>query len=181
MKVRWYKNCMRVICVLTVMVLFSAIYSLSLTAATKSPETYCGFDEHIHTAKCFQVERRMHRVIDCNAREQADLVLHEHEDICYDDYGKLVCNLVELAGHTHTQECYDADGTLICEQDELVEHTHTKECYANGEVICGLPQVIRHQHSTACLSDETESVELTELTCKVTEHTHLSECYKKSQ
>lgn len=123
----------------------------------------CGYEEHEHTAECYE------RVLVCGYEEGmpedpaaalpedemldvdygvdgdelsqepeplAEQPVHHHTQDCYEERQVLDCTEEE---HEHTDECFDPeDGSLIC---ELFPHTHTESCYTTQyELVCGMEE-----------------------------------------
>ena len=123
----------------------------------------CGYEEHEHTAECYE------RVLVCGYEEgmpedptaalpedgmldvdygvdgdelsqepepMAEQPVHHHTQDCYEERQVLDCTEEE---HEHTDECFDPeDGSLIC---ELFPHTHTESCYTTQyELVCGMEE-----------------------------------------
>ncbi len=100
--------------ILAIVVSLSVYWQLRYTGITMTNETFCGYEEHVHTEECYEY------TLVCGLEETEG---HTHSEECYDEEGNLICELEESEPHTHTEECYEK--TLIC---ELSEHTHTVEC-----------------------------------------------------
>lgn len=114
---------------LACVVVFVTTYALILPAITMSEETYCGQEEHTHTAECYE------KVLVCGLEESQP---HQHTEACYQSQSVLVCGQEETEGHTHSQDCYDEEGQLICGKEETEGHTHSQDCYETQEVlVCG--------------------------------------------
>ena len=128
-------------------------------------DTYCGKEEHAHTAECYE------QVLVCGQEEGAEA--HTHTEDCYTVVrtDELICGQEESAGHVHSETCYDPDGNLICGQEEGAgAHAHTDECYATErQLTCGLEEGAGHVHSDACYQQQ--------ITCGRQEHTHTLACY----
>ncbi|MCD7848106.1 MAG: hypothetical protein LUG49_08805 [Oscillospiraceae bacterium] len=103
-----------VLLVLAIIVMLSVYWQLRYTGITMTNETYCGYEEHIHTEDCYEY------TLICGLDESEG---HTHDESCYDEEGNLICELEESEGHTHAEDCYEK--TLIC---GLEEHAHTVEC-----------------------------------------------------
>lgn len=129
-------------------------------------ETYCGKEEHIHSAACSQ------KVLTCGQAESAG---HVHGEGCYTTQKVLACGQEEGAGaHTHTEACYDGEGNLICGQDESAGHIHTDACYAEQKTLtCGQAESAGHTHTDACYT--------TEQVCGMEEHTHTAACHSNPE
>jgi LPXTG-motif cell wall-anchored protein len=69
------------------------------------------------------------QVLDCPlATEGAGLVVHTHNDDCFDENHNLVCTLPELEAHTHTDACYTEVRVQVCGLAESVGHVHGSDC-----------------------------------------------------
>ena len=69
------------------------------------------------------------QVLDCPlAAEGAGLVVHTHNDDCYDENHNLVCTLPELEAHTHSDACYTEVPVQVCGLAESVGHVHGSDC-----------------------------------------------------
>ena len=90
-------------------IVFVTTYLLILPAITMTKDTVCGKEEHLHSDQCYQTAYR--RVLDCpyGHREDGVIILHYHDENCFDETGALVCLLPEKEGHFHTEECYGGD------------------------------------------------------------------------
>ncbi len=126
-----------------------------------------------------------------------DVILHEHDDSCFDEYGRVICGMVQVLEHVHTDGCFEeveevetdeTDETAETEEtegtaepeDELtctipegdLAHIHGDECYDNeGNLVCGLEENEGHVHTELCYGTW-------ELSCGLDEHTHTEECYE---
>ncbi|MCC8196533.1 MAG: hypothetical protein LIO49_07025, partial [Ruminococcus sp.] len=108
-----------VLLILATIVSLTVYWQMRLSGIAMTNETYCGYDEHIHTEECYE------SVLICSLEESEG---HVHDETCYDEEGNLICELEESEGHTHSEDCYET--TLIC---ELEEHVHTVECLVDLE------------------------------------------------
>ncbi|MCD7772076.1 MAG: prealbumin-like fold domain-containing protein [Oscillospiraceae bacterium] len=106
-----------VLLVLALIVTLVVYWQLRYTGITMTNETFCGYEEHIHTEECYEY------TLVCGLEETEG---HTHSEECYDEEENLICELEECEPHTHTEECYEK--TLTC---ELSEHTHSVECLIN--------------------------------------------------
>ncbi|MCD7804668.1 MAG: hypothetical protein LUH03_05885 [Oscillospiraceae bacterium] len=113
-----------VLLVLAIVVSLTVYWQLRLHGIAITNETYCGYEEHVHTEECYET------TLICELEETVGLTSdwHAHDESCYDEEGNLVCELEECEPHTHTDECYET--TLIC---EIPEHTHTSDCLVDLE------------------------------------------------
>lgn len=122
-----------------------------------------------------------------------EIILHRHDDSCFDENGALICGMTEVLEHIHTQDCMgtsDSSDDLvnlgyIDNADELTctiakgegAHVHTAEggCFdADGNLICELEESEGHVHSTICYGNWI-------LVCGMEEHTHTDECYPSDE
>ena len=99
---------------------------------------------HTHTDECYE----QNRVLTCKQSAEAK------ED--GNATPTLVCEKEEILLHTHDQRCFDADKKLICEKREVREHVHSEECFQiedtaakadDAEPVCGLEE---HTHTDEC-------------------------------
>ena len=117
------------------------------------------------------------RVLDCPVAADG-AVAHTHDDSCYDEEGRLVCQLPEVELHTHDDSCYTEERSLVCGLEEGEgAHYHDESCYdEEGNLICGLEESDGHVHTDDCY--ETTRT----LTCgkeEVTEeHVHGQGCFR---
>ena len=188
------KKRISVVSVLALIVAISTALSLMLPAVTMS--TICGFKDHTHGPECFiSVDIPAKRKLICSPEYNDALILHYHDDYCYDTDGTLICSITEAAEHRHSDACYSDVRTLTCETGESSGHKHDDACYADRALICNMEEVIphihsseckdgsceleatiSHQHTEACIQT-TESAEESVLICQIPEHTHTPECY----
>ena len=138
---RW-KNIVRTLVFAAV---FCTTYALILPALTLEGDPVCGFEEN-------------------------EIILHSHDENCYDSEGTLLCSEPESKTHLHAEECFaeSSKTVLICEAEE---HIHDEKCYGSEETeteyICGMGV---HAHIESCY-DETGA-----LICTIPEHAHGAEC-----
>lgn len=162
-KKRWHK----IVTVLASVVVFCTTYALIMPAVTMQTDTYCGYEEHVHTDDCYEQVRTLL----CELSEEG----HEHGDECYEEQPVLICNKEETEGHTHGDGCYEQQSVLSCENTDP-EHVHDDECYELQDVlVCGKEECEPHQHGDECY--ELQNV----LICKLEEqepHEHSDECWK---
>ena len=170
-------------------------------------ETYCGLEEHTHTADCYVDELTClisereaetvftdimrcsfephHHSSDCyNAQGELscgywDGYIHEHDEKCYDSNGVLICTLEEHPMHKHTDACYNWEKQLTCTLTESEGHIHTDACYRAKEPTCGLFESEGHQHTADCVT-ETRTLICTEdvATNSDMPHVHDDSCYE---
>ncbi len=100
--IKQHSNSLLLLAVILVVVV--TFVSLSLPAATATPQLICQKEEHTHN------------------------------DACYREVKTLVCGQTETTGdssedgetHIHSEECYQVERVLDCGKEE---HTHTEACY----------------------------------------------------
>ena len=204
------KRRMRLFKTVTALALVVAIctsYVLMMPGLTMAAETYCGLEEHTHTADCYVdeltcliSEREAETVFtdimrcsfephrhssDCyNAQGELscgywDGYIHEHDEKCYDSNGVLICTLEEHPMHKHTDACYNWEKQLTCTLTENEGHIHTDACYRAKEPTCGLFESEGHQHTADCVT-ETRTLICTEdvATNSDMPHVHDDSCYE---
>ncbi len=158
---------------------------------TAAPETTAEAGTHIHTADCYETKL----VPICGKLEN-----HTHDDDCYDENGKLICELLQLEEHRHNKDCfktveltseeiaalnagaklhihhddcYDENGELICGHEET--HIHGEKCYdRNGKLICGHEEA--HVHSDGCYDKNGDII----CGLEVVLHEHRDDCYDEN-
>lgn len=161
--------------------------------ATTASETTAaaGAGTHVHTDACY--ETRLVPV--CGKLE-----LHTHDEDCYDEDGRLICELPQLEQHTHNkdcfktieltdeeiaalnagvklhihhEDCYDENGELICGHEET--HIHGEKCYdKDGKLICGHDEA--HVHSDDCYDENGDII----CGLEVVAHEHTDDCYDEN-
>lgn len=204
------KRRMRLLKTVTALALVVAIctsYVLMMPGLTMAAETYCGLEEHTHTADCYVDELTClisereattvftdimrcsfephHHSSDCyNAQGKLscgywDGYIHEHDEKCYDSNGVLICTLEEHPMHKHTDACYNWEKQLTCTLTESEGHIHTDACYRAKEPTCGLFESEGHQHTADCVT-ETRTLICTEdvATNSDMPHVHDDSCYE---
>ena len=204
------KRRMRLLKTVTALALVVAIctsYVLMMPGLTMAAETYCGLEEHTHTAGCYVDELTClisereaetvftdimrcsfephHHSSDCyNAQGELscgywDGYIHEHDEKCYDSNGVLICTLEEHPMHKHTDACYNWEKQLTCTLTESEGHIHTDACYRAKEPTCGLFESEGHQHTADCVT-ETRTLICTEdvATNSDMPHVHDDSCYE---
>ena len=205
-----WKRRIRLLKTVTALALVVAIctsYVLMMPGLTMAAETYCGLEEHTHTADCYVdeltcliSEREAETVFtdimrcsfephrhssDCyNAQGELscgywDGYIHEHDEKCYDSNGVLICTLEEHPMHKHTDACYNWEKQLTCTLPESEGHIHTDACYRAKEPTCGLLESEGHQHTADCVT-ETRTLICTEdvATNSDMPHVHDDSCYE---
>ena len=164
-----------IISLLSIAVISATVIALTLPAVTLS--TICGLETHVHGDDCYE-ERIISgsRSIVCGFEDAECVVIHTHDEHCYDAAGNLICPLEEIEGHQHTDECYSSEKVLICGLEENPGHIHTEECYQNPrQLICGLEESEEHHHTEECYENPRA------LICGLEEseeHHHTEECYE---
>ena len=112
------------------------------------------------------------RVLDCPVAADG-AVAHAHDESCYDEEGRLVCQLPEVELHVHDDSCYTEERTLACGLEEGEGHTHDESCYeVTRTLTCGKGEVTEeHVHGQGCFrtvvvedgdAEETSAVESSE-------------------
>ena len=172
---------LKTVTALALVVAICTSYVLMMPGLTMAAETYCGLEEHTHTADCYVDE------LTCLISErEAETVFtdimrcsfepHHHSSDCYNAQGELSCGYWDGYIHEHDEKCYDSNGVLICTLEEHPMHKHTDACYNwEKQLICTLPESEGHIHTDACYRAK-------EPTCGLFEgegaHTHDDSCYE---
>lgn len=200
-KQRRFKLWQRIVGALACVVVFCTTYALILPAITMEQTAYCGMEDHVHTAECYErrlicgfdedVERHDNSEalntdgVSIELHESSDEsgTVHVHTDECYEQRQELICELEETSGHIHDESCVQTEQVLVCTED----HEHTEECFEQSEVyICGLTEGEgSHTHGPECYETQTC------LTCDLDEvkddvsvsaqevHVHTDACYEE--
>ena len=148
------------------------VSSMSMALPVYAQEAPCTQEEHTHGEGCY-VQVTSETVTSMVCSIEADVIVHQHTDFCYDDAGNLRCTLEEKEAHTHGEDCLDEEGSLICQKEELELHTHEAGCYdEEGALVCESVQVVEHVHTEECFATEEVPVDTETLTCTVTDETH---------
>ena len=198
---------LKTVTALALVVAICTSYVLMMPGLTMAAETYCGLEEHTHTADCYVDELTClisereaetvftdimrcsfephHHSSDCyNAQGELscgywDGYIHEHDEKCYDSNGVLICTLEEHPMHKHTDACYNWEKQLTCTLPESEGHIHTDACYRAKEPTCGLFESEGHQHTADCVT-ETRMLICTEdvATNSDMPHVHDDSCYE---
>ena len=198
---------LKTVTALALVVAICTSYVLMMPGLTMAAETYCGLEEHTHTADCYVdeltcliSEREAETVFtdimrcsfephrhssDCyNAQGELscgywDGYIHEHDEKCYDSNGVLICTLEEHPMHKHADACYNWEKQLTCTLTESEGHIHTDACYRAKEPTCGLFESEGHQHTADCVT-ETRTLICTEdvATNSDMPHVHDDSCYE---
>ena len=198
---------LKTVTALALVVAICTSYVLMMPGLTMAAETYCGLEEHTHTADCYVDELTClisereaetvftdimrcsfephHHSSDCyNAQGELscgywDGYIHEHDEKCYDSNGVLICTLEEHPMHKHTDACYNWEKQLTCTLPESEGHIHTDACYRAKEPTCGLLESEGHQHTADCVT-ETRTLICTEdvATNSDMPHVHDDSCYE---
>ena len=172
---------LKTVTALALVVAICTSYVLMMPGLTMAAETYCGLEEHTHTADCYVDE------LTCLISErEAETVFtdimrcsfepHRHSSDCYNAQGELSCGYWDGYIHEHDEKCYDSNGVLICTLEEHPMHKHTDACYNwEKQLTCTLPESEGHIHTDACYRAK-------EPTCGLFEgegaHTHDDSCYE---
>lgn len=171
---RWMNNIRRTITSAFAWLLCGAMLmgSMPMALPVRAQEAPCTQAAHVHVEDCYvqvtvETLERMICIVD------ADVIVHQHTDFCYDEAGELRCALEEKEVHTHGEECLNAEQSLICQKEVLELHTHGADCYdAEGALVCEEIQVVEHVHTEECFAAETVPVDTEGLTCSITDETH---------
>ena len=147
---------LKTVTALALVVAICTSYVLMMPGLTMAAETYCGLEEHTHTADCYVDE------LTCLISErEAETVFtdimrcsfepHRHSSDCYNAQGELSCGYWDGYIHEHDEKCYDSNGVLICTLEEHPMHKHTDACYNwEKQLTCTLPESEGHIHTDAC-------------------------------
>ena len=175
---------LKTVTALALVVAICTSYVLMMPGLTMAAETYCGLEEHTHTADCYVDE------LTCLISErEAETVFtdimrcsfepHHHSSDCYNAQGELSCGYWDGYIHEHDEKCYDSNGVLICTLEEHPMHKHTDACYRAKEPTCGLFESEGHQHTADCVT-ETRTLICTEdvATNSDMPHVHDDSCYE---
>ena len=94
---------------------FCVVYALVAPALTVEWPPKCGLTEHTHTDECYGtvIPVEMNCTLDAS---DADIIIHEHDEFCYDENGNLICELPEVKAHTHDETCYMLVPTVDLEE-----------------------------------------------------------------
>ncbi len=149
----------QVISILSLLVVFATISSLTLPAITLD-YAGCGLEEHIHAEACYTPSEE--------SRLACPVELHVHTEACKDAAGALICGKADYAVHTHDEMCSDAAGNVVCALNERKAHAHTDACYEIRQT----EVTEAHAHTDDCY----EMTKDTEPTCGQT-HGHTGNCY----
>lgn len=163
LRMRWYverskfrRTWKRIAQVLACITVFCTTYALMLPAITLEMEPFCGIENHEHTESCYEP-------LPDSAQQQASVLIHRHDALCFDIAGTLLCPLEEIEEHQHSDSCYE---TVIIHQEQESEpeqqiqaqepaapaHVHDAACYEmqRGEQTCALEESEEHVHEDAC-------------------------------
>ena len=92
---KWHNRWMKAMISLAAVTVFCTTYALILPAITESTTTYCGHDEHEHTAGCYT------RQLVCDLEEGESTEATVKEVVTIETESVLVDE-----GHVHTDSCY---------------------------------------------------------------------------
>ena len=95
---------------------FCVVYALVAPALTVEWPPKCGLEEHTHTDECYGTVIPVEMNCTVSA-EDADIIIHEHDEFCYDGNGNLICELPEVKAHTHDETCYILVPTVDLEEE----------------------------------------------------------------
>ena len=125
----------RVVTSVAAAVVFVTTYMLILPAITMTRNPICGLEEHTHTQECYT--EVYVPVLDCPYADDSGGFVETAfpeaglTEITIDpDAQKQRQDVIIL--HRHDENCFDADGILICTLPEREAHVHTPECYAQS-------------------------------------------------
>lgn len=165
--------------ILGIIVLLGSLYMVIIPGISSEQTLICSKEEHTHIEECYEnkliceIEETEESIVsekklNCPySQDKQNFIIHTHDDICYDDKGNLICDLVEHTHHSHDENCYDENQNLICTITEI-EHQHNDDCF---EVVSTTQE--GHHHSDECY----ESV----LVCDKEVHLHTEACYSKEK
>ena len=147
-------------------IVFITTYLLILPAITMTRDLICDKEEHLHSESCYETTYR--RVLTCPYGEPAEgrIILHHHDENCYDANGNLVCPLPEIEGHTHTAACFgeteDLFGSLPSEEAfgapdgfgsaDGFSSAGGEDLFSSAAVLpdCGKDEFTEHIHTAEC-------------------------------
>ncbi|MBR2260051.1 MAG: LPXTG cell wall anchor domain-containing protein [Blautia sp.] len=160
-------------------IVFITTYLLILPAITMTKDIICGKEEHIHNDQCY--ETTYQRVLNCPYLQAAGgaIILHKHDENCYDAEGNLICPLQEIEEHVHNAACFGAeeqdlfgsttveagfggpdgfssaeDGFAAGENTDFenadFERTDLFSSLAAAAPLCGKAELIPHTHTAEC-------------------------------
>lgn len=177
----WHKAAVCMAAIVAVL----TVSALILPAVTMGRDTYCGLEEHEHTAECYEKQLVCEKEENKEEGESAKKVLscplelHQHKESCYNSEGEIICGYADYVVHQHSEKCYDENGTLVCTLPEVKEHTHDASCYIEEkQLVCTIAETAGHTHTEDCYT----MVETGNINCVAPEeegHVHTEECYEK--
>ena len=160
-------------------IVFITTYLLILPAITMTKDIICGKEEHIHNDHCY--ETTYQRVLNCPYLQAAGgaIILHKHDENCYDAEGNLICPLQEIEEHVHNAACFGAEeqdlfGSITVEagfggpdgfssaedgfaagentdfENADFERTDLFSSLAAAAPLCGKAELIPHTHTAEC-------------------------------
>lgn len=169
---QWWRRLVRI---LSAAVVFCTTYALILPAITMEQEPLCGLEVHEHISSCYLPQYPFQ----CPPMDAENPVVHQHENLCYDENGLLLCSLPEIAEHLHEESCYDITEKEPCTLTETEGHTHSDLCYERSEDwLCGLEESPGHRHDAQCYTLGENNI------CNLKEtpaHHHGSSCYGEEE
>lgn len=165
----------KIAAVMGCLVAFVTTYALILPAITLEQATFCGVEEHVHDAACYQLQVETTdltcdiHVHDSTCYITPEQMLHSHSDECIVNVkGDLLCTQKDSQGHAHIDTCYQITSELLCTKVE--GHKHTDECYV-PQLACTL-STEPHTHNDSCYTNV--------LICSE-EHEHRETCWQNTQ
>ncbi|MBR2258760.1 MAG: VWA domain-containing protein [Blautia sp.] len=150
-------------------IVFITTYLLILPAITMTKDIVCGKEEHIHNDQCY--ETTYQRVLNCPYTQMGDgvIILHKHDENCYDTEGKLICPLQETEEHVHTAACYGVEeqdlfgstavedgfgaGISFAPADEGFGASEGTDLFSSSAAVpplCGMAELVPHTHTEEC-------------------------------
>jgi len=145
---------------------------------------------HEHTDECYEQKKVLACAYDDEESDSEDaadkpepicdkdeIILHEHDEDCYDEDGNLICGQIQILEHVHTDECFeiveeavDTEALTCTIPEGEGSHHHDERCYNNkGKFVCELEETPGHQHGPHCYGTWVA-------TCGLEEHVHTDEC-----
>ena len=161
-KLRWKTS----VVLLSIVVVFATMASLSSVARALVKKPLCGMEEHVHGEECYEVVKG---ALQCPFENAT----HVHDENCYEEQFVLTCN----EDHEHEVSCFQTEQILVCTREEcVIAHQHDETCYRQGELVCPLEEReegdISHQHDDKCRGND-----IYRLICDIPEHSHEDTCY----
>ncbi len=150
-KVRRY----RVVSMMAALVVFCTTYALILPAITMEQTYYCGMEEHIHSADCYE---QVGEVVYLCEQE------HIHTDDCFDENGELICEFAYVEQQTESEETVGEIEETTAETEQQPESEETvgeiEETTAETEQQTESEETVsENEETTAETEQQTESEE----------------------